>query len=584
MSDIAPPRLTMQTLPIVIVVFLLCATFNSGMRAQAHLQKSITSLLADKRHYSVLASYCENEKFGKKQPSITDLPQNGFPRTWGTEAFGISIHSAGPPDGCALCAYNFTTPPPYLMIEPQRVQQARSIPFIMSYIDTTERAKLGTAYQEHFLSSPRANPSTYGSRVPANVGTAFLHGEGAIGSVAGEMSTFWVSFLRESSTDVKTLPGITTEAPKREKIFVAARIVGSTIEPCVLRRVSFSNDTMKDIYEFSFQVEAHAAGVYALEVRVTNSQSLNHIVHRGRICIRPKPSDQVMIVPVNNTNSKISNKTAISLDLKLCTRGNSKGRWVDRNVSIVNDQYGYNDGYYWQPYNCKYRTFTRADISTCFQFKNVTRIGFRGDSLVRELMSSLNHFMEGKYFNGRHFKPAWSSSLSFDNFDAVWLRADKQEEADLLANHPQIYVFAPRIVTALGALQTADDILAENLVKLNETWKICKKMNIRMIFYANPTIQHGSLHLQERNREAITDEQVSKVVKPLMRRAQDLQIEILDGRRMTEARWYASHDGIHYSWSSFENELRPTTDVVQWQGGVSWMITTVLLNMICNSR
>ena len=105
-----------------------------------------------------------------------------------------------------------------------------------------------------------------------------------------------------------------------------------------------------------------------------------------------------------------------------------------------------------------------------------------------------------------------------------------------------------------------------------------------MIFYANPTIQHGSLHLQKLKREAITDEQVSKVVKPLMQLAQDLQIEILDGRQMTEARWYASHDGIHYSWSSFDNELRPTTDVVQWQGGVSWMITTVLLNLICNGR
>jgi len=599
----------MRTNSLVIVVFLLLDAFNSGvtllsdfdstrsiqdiatcerersqkLRAHAHGQKSLASLLADKRHDSVLVSYCENP--GMKQPSITDLPQNGFPRTWGTEAFGISIHSAGPPDGCALCEYNFTTPPPDLMVETRRIQHARSIPLIMSYIDAKKRAEVGTVYGEHFLLPPRANPSTYGLRIPANVGTASLHGEGAIGAVAGEVSTFRVSILRDISTNIVTLPRDITATPNSEKIFVAARIVGSSIEPCVLRCVFFSNDTMEEIYEFSYQVEANAAGVYGLEVRVTNSQSLNHIVHRGRICIRhPKPSvDQVVIVPVNDTNSTISKKTAadaINLDLKLCASGNSKGRWVNRNVSVVNDQYGYNDGYYWQPYDCKYRAFNRTDISKCFGYKNVKTIGFSGDSLARELMSSLNHFMEGMYFNGRDFKPAWSKSLSFGTFDAVWLGA--YTEADLRAVNPQIYVFAPRIVTALGT-DSADYILATNLVKLNETWNICKKMNIRMIFYANPTIQHGSLHLRKLHREAITDEAVSKIVKPLMQLAQDLQIEILDGRQITEARWYASHDGIHYTWSSFENELRPTTDVIQWQGGVSWMTTTVLLNMICNN-
>ena len=555
--------------------------FIRNLRPHSHshaLARAHAALSVDKQAYTVLTSYCEKTNTvgrGSKPPSITALPQNGFPRTWGNEAFGVNIHSNKPPDGCVKCAYNFTTPSADLMVDAERVENSRSIPFITSYINAESRAKEGTLYAEHLLSPPRANPSTYGLHIPANVGVATVSGDGAIGAIAGEMSIFRVSILRDNYTFTMT----TAATTHREKIFVAARIVGATIEPCVLKFVSISNDTLEEVYEFSYQLEADIAvcGVYGLEIRVTNTQSLNHLVHRGRICVRPGPS--IDLVPMNDT--KIINKQVDANNLDLCTHGNSTGRWVDTSVSLVNDQYGYNDGYYWQPYDCKYRTFESKEISQCFRDHNVKRIGFCGDSLGRELMSNLNHFMQtGKYFNGKDFKPAWRNSLSFDSFDAVWLGRDTEE--DLKAVHPQIYIYAPRIVTALTT-ETVEDILAKNVIKLKETYLICQKLKIRMIFYSNPTIQHGSVHHPKAVRKHITDENVSKVVLVLIQLAQDLQIEILDGTQITKARWYASHDGTHYTWSSFLNELRPKEDVVQWQGGVSYMITTVLLNVICNT-
>jgi len=46
---------------------------------------------------------------------------------------------------------------------------------------------------------------------------------------------------------------------------------------------------------------------------------------------------------------------------------------------------------------------------------------------------------------------------------------------------------------------------------------------------------------------------------------------------MTEARWFASHDGMHYN--KYVSAYDGVHDV-GWQGGVSRMITHVFLTMI----
>ena len=95
----------------------------------------------------------------------------------------------------------------------------------------------------------------------------------------------------------------------------------------------------------------------------------------------------------------------------------------------------------------------------------------------------------------------------------------------------------------------------------------CKKEKTRLIYYANPSVQHRSMRLKSIQHARITADRVNEIVTMTKATANELGIDIFDGAAMTEARWFASHDGIHYNnWFS-----------VGWQGGVSRMIAQVLL-------
>ena len=92
-----------------------------------------------------------------------------------------------------------------------------------------------------------------------------------------------------------------------------------------------------------------------------------------------------------------------------------------------------------------------------------------------------------------------------------------------------------------------------------------KNEKTRLIYYANPSVQYRSMRLKSIQHARITADRVNEIVTMTKATANELGIDIFDGAAMTEARWFASHDGIHYNnWFS-----------VGWQGGVSRMIAQV---------
>eukprot|EP00966_Prymnesium_polylepis_P102121 2365097-Prymnesium_polylepis.1 len=72
------------------------------------------------------------------------------------------------------------------------------------------------------------------------------------------------------------------------------------------------------------------------------------------------------------------------------------------------------------------------------------------------------------------------------------------------------------------------------------------------------------------------------------RTASRLGFPILDAYATTDSRWFASWDGLHYSFTARAGSARRAPPAQQryrwqWQGGVSYTNTLVLLNMLCNS-
>jgi hypothetical protein len=134
------------------------------------------------------------------------------------------------------------------------------------------------------------------------------------------------------------------------------------------------------------------------------------------------------------------------------------------------------------------------------------------------------------------------------------------------------YVWSPRLIMDLyNGGNTTAQLKTAYTKELRQLVSTCKKEQIHLIYYANPSVQHRSMLLQSIHHTRITAYRVQKVVNVLKNIANDLGIDILDGTAMTEARWFATHDGIHYN-NNFKTN--------GWHGGVSRMITQVLLSKI----
>ena len=61
--------------------------------------------------------------------------------------------------------------------------------------------------------------------------------------------------------------------------------------------------------------------------------------------------------------------------------------------------------------------------------------------------------------------------------------------------------------------------------------------------FINPTVQHSSLYLDAVRRPFITRENV-RIITAALRL---LVVRVVDAEMTTDARWLATHDGIHYT-------------------------------------
>jgi hypothetical protein len=64
--------------------------------------------------------------------------------------------------------------------------------------------------------------------------------------------------------------------------------------------------------------------------------------------------------------------------------------------------------------------------------------------------------------------------------------------------------------------------------------------------------------------------------------ARELGIPVLDGESLTEAHWWSSWDGLHYSEMGAHFAKSFSKQLKRWNGGTSMMATQTLINKVCN--
>jgi hypothetical protein len=234
--------------------------------------------------------------------------------------------------------------------------------------------------------------------------------------------------------------------------------------------------------------------------------------------------------------------------------------------------------------------YSRADVGVCFtgiSSEQVIKIGISGESLGRELLAGLYQLLDPSpsSLDGRKFKAGPNEKLTElpggKRLQLLW-NPDGKARADA-----HVYVTQFNVIGNLAQLPTLTEAELQTHIALQcrvfrGLHRDLSSTDTILIYMANPApSRERQLFDWPGMYGKTTRTNVNRVVEALKKVCQELNIPVVDAYITTEPRWYASHDGIHYT-----NGLCGTNSAkgmrLEWQGGVSHYTPMMLLNLMCN--
>jgi len=491
------------------------------------------------------------------------------------------------------------------------------------------------------MASGRCNPLSMGSNltVQGNRLTARAMGRGLRVALAGQRARFSVQIdlerpakgLEETTTLAARLVGpslIAAEPLRLELLHGGAR--GG-------RRLRAS---------FSYVATEAGAYLVELTLSSVVGESINHLLYRGRAEVLPYASTRSSTstssiasrgarptaeaydgarTPLGQNGSSILRQ---AVNTSLCVRsGAAPGRWVRlagggclprerranhssgarcapresqeahalegrRMLRVLNDEMHYLRGYYYLPHGCHYRHFSAKQAAASLARCGYSVLGFGGDSIGREMLTNLHQLLSGRrrvYVDGRTLKQAVGQlpQVKVGPITLVWQQSGPQSAGPPPNLDVDAYVYSPALVTALAHGWSIECVVKVVTRELRALRAACDARQILCIFRTNSAVQHTQM-LDPRlwagaSNGGLTRRTMGAAVAQLKRRASELGFAILDSHAITDAMWYGSWDGLHYTFSARVSDPHGASPFRwQWQGGASHMSTIVLLNMLCN--
>ena len=380
----------------------------------------------------------------------------------------------------------------------------------------------------------------------------------------------------------RVLPKPLTMAEIRQsadELSVAARLLGPTIVPARLvsvvgRPCLPSEPSCLAVFNASLSYHVSEPGAYVLEVLLSHLMGvdLNHLLH-------------------NETLDVVTPRAPATASLRKprhCTGAETfKGRWVrspPNEDRLTFDEMGYNRDYRWEARTCRHREFTATRLASCFRRCGYRRISFNGDSLGREHLTNFRKVLEVRAMtDGRRYKDSMG--------EAIEVRLDPKSNASVYWNanfgptsHPaDVVVYTPVLVWMLAKGVPTQCVIKTVSEELQKFWAECAKKQVVCLFALPPTIQHAPWRdkFSPTSQDGtLTRRRMETVSFALKRKAASLAIPTVDAHAVSAGRWMASWDGIHYSFSVTPNASW-SRFTYQWQGGVSFTSTNLLLNLLC---
>jgi hypothetical protein len=334
------------------------------------------------------------------------------------------------------------------------------------------------------------------------------------------------------------------------------------------------------IYNVSCTV--HDPGYYVVQVMLTSvegeSRSQDLTVELPYLVNRVIYTSQHLL--------HITGATSFAND-SLCNSSSDSGsgRWQYRPEGLeaahITDILGLNVGYVWVPYSCHYHIYSPDETFQCFKKHNYSVWAFNADSIGREMMQNiqmiLTHFDPStripKLKGGG---PSWTEAIMYDDNEMpiylCW--GSFNENTDVAVDN-----FG--LAHALATGQPISTLVSSHVANLQHFVEGCSKKT-KCVYYVHPSVQREADHVvnrlvQRSFYEQITGDKMRVINSAAKNQLKGSGVMLLMGDIITEAHWYGSWDGLHYS-EMYEHYVPGDP---RWYGGVSMMITQVLINQLC---
>lgn len=390
-------------------------------------------------------------------------------------------------------------------------------------------------------------------------------------------------------------------------LYVAARLVGPSIVGAQVHR---EEGTCNIVVEYTL----HDAGAYQLEVQVVWLNGLgpersppSHplILRKVHSKFGKKPHQKYVFNEACEAQTHIHGSplaiTVVSATsprpqstlLPICRFGpdhlHGYGRWLRHrnddlcnattpycsgNPSLLNDAKPFNEDYVWAPYRCRlhYYAYNDGPKGPC-----ATRPGtmlLMGDSTTREYAQSL------KLFNLR----GTSLKVEYANWKLDWQYFSRpMAEKSVARLGQELRGTRPVILVAnLGPLHLIGGLCSDDWRYYVDQWVKLFQPNGPLDFLEKKIfLGPAAIHYATND---MTAQRMLNWMAYAYQQLSPLGFEYVAAWNMTEARPEASWDGVHYSAERGKaqmKKLQRRRKVFKWNGGVSVMLTNLLLNMVC---
>lgn len=307
-------------------------------------------------------------------------------------------------------------------------------------------------------------------------------------------------------------------------------------------------------------------------------------------------SEHILSVTPTGHNG-LTSETATSL---CTTSAQQDGRWVylpegkcqqpyctgsTLEEAQISDPLGLNLDYVWAPYSCHFHIYSPVELYQCIKGCNYHTWGIAGDSIGREMLQNVQMMLSN--FDPQVSMPKLKAADTYDNtfvstdagMDPVSVKMLWYRSEDSVVAVEQFQ--APHL---LSTGQPVSEMIANLKVSMDAFSKWCNANPTRKCYYyVNPAVQREADHVQWRNGNSsfynsITDTRMQALNAAGREHARSLGLHMLEGEEPTRHHWNGCWDGLHYS-EMYHHYVRGDP---RWFGGVSMMITQVLINDLCN--